>query len=406
MRPVIGAPELQRRTLRTLFAAQVLSGAGLAAGITVGALLAEDMLGSTGSAGLPTMLFTLGSALAAMLVGRLSGRSGRRPGLAVGYGVGALGGAGVVAAAAIDSVTLLFIALFLYGSGSATNLQARYAGADLAEPAERGRASGTVLLATTAGAVLGPNLVDFTGGIAGSLGLPELSGPFLLATVAYAFGGLFVAAFLRPDPLLTARRLAREAGAAAGAGSAEEHDDPRAVQIGAAAMVVAQLVMVAVMTMTPVHMLHHGHDLGLAGFVISLHVAAMFLPSPLSGFLVDRYGPRAIVLLSGFTLLASGLVAGFAPGTSAPLIAVGLMLLGLGWSFGIVAGTSMITSSVPLERRPRTQGNADIALALAGAGGGLASGFVVDAASFTALAVGGGLLALLVIPLALAPRRH
>lgn len=141
----------QQRVLAVLLAAQVLSGAGLAAGITVGALLAQDMLGATSAAGLPAALFTIGSALAAVLIARVSGLHGRRGGLAGGYLTGAAG--------ATNNVVLLFIALFVYGAGNSTNLQARYAGADLASPQRRGRAVSTVLVATTLGAVLGPNLV-------------------------------------------------------------------------------------------------------------------------------------------------------------------------------------------------------------------------------------------------------
>ena len=202
---------LQRRTLRVLLLSQLLAGAGLAAGITVGALLAEDMLGSTGSAGLPAALFTLGSAVAATLVGRLSQHSGRRPGLAAGYAVGALGGAGVVLAAAIDSLPLLFVSLFLYGSGTATNLQARYTGADLASEEHRGRSVSIVLVATTVGAVLGPNLVEPTGQLASTVGIPELAGPFMLATAAYGLAAAAVLVLLRPDPLIVARRLASAA---------------------------------------------------------------------------------------------------------------------------------------------------------------------------------------------------
>src|SRR5688500_7680696 len=183
---------LARRTIRVLLVAQLLAGAGLAAGITVGALLAEDMIGSTSSAGLPTALFTLGSAAAAMLVGRLSQASGRRPGLAAGYAVGAIGGAGIVLAAAIDNVPLLFLMLLLYGSGTATNLQARYAGADLVAPERRGRAVSTVLVATTLGAVAGPNLVDVTGDVAEAIDIPALAGPFMLAAVAYGLAAIAV----------------------------------------------------------------------------------------------------------------------------------------------------------------------------------------------------------------------
>jgi len=411
---------LQRRTLWVLVAAQVLAGAGLAAGITVGALLAEDMLGSTGSAGLPAALLTAGSAAAAILVGRLSQRSGRRPGLAAGYAVGAAGGAGVVLAAAIDSVPLLFAALVLYGSGAATNLQGRYAGADLADPARRGRAISVVLVATTAGAVLGPNLVDVTGDVAEDLGITALAGPFLLATLAYASAAVAVVALLRPDPLLTARALAREeAGRApadrpataapsgladrppAPAALADPPPDPGAVRLAAIAMVVTMMVMIAIMTMTPVHMRDHDHGLGAVGLVISLHVAAMFLPSPLTGVLVDRLGRRPVIAAGGLVLLTAAVVAALAPAESAAWLALALALLGLGWNLGLIGGTAMLTDATPLARRAETQGRVDLAVALAGAAGGLGSGLVVASTSFAVLALAGGVLALALLPLLL-----
>ncbi|HSX97103.1 MAG TPA: MFS transporter, partial [Streptomyces sp.] len=172
------AAPAQRRILRVLVASQILSGAGLAAGVTVGALLAQEMLG-TSLAGLPSALFTAGSALTAVAVGRISQTRGRRPGLATGYLTGAVGSAGVITAAALDNPVLLFLALFVYGAGTATNLQARYAGADLAHPAHRARAVSTVLVATTLGGVAGPNLAAPTGTFAETLGLPHLAGPFL-----------------------------------------------------------------------------------------------------------------------------------------------------------------------------------------------------------------------------------
>lgn len=395
---------LYRRTLRVLLVSQVLAGAGLAAGITVGALLAEDMLGSTGAAGLPAALFTLGSAAAAVGVGRLSQRSGRRPGLAAGYAVGAIGGAGVVAAAVLDHVPLLFAALFLYGAGTATNLQARYAGADLAPADRRGRAVSIVLVATTLGAVLGPNLVEPMGDVAEAVGIPALAGPFLLATAAYALAAVAVTVLLRPDPLLVARAHP-PAPAPAEAAPVEAPGSWATVRLAAAAMVITQLVMIAIMTMTPIHMRDHGHSVGAAGLVISIHVAAMFLPSPLTGQLVDRVGRRPVLSAAGLTLLAAGMLAAVAPPSSMVLLTVALALLGLGWNFGLVAGTALVTDAVPLAQRAATQGSVDLLVALAGAAGGVSSGFVVAGTSYATLALAGGLLSLALIPLLLVERR-
>ena len=395
--------ELQRRTLRVLVVTQVLSGAGLAAGITVGALLAQEMLGSTGLAGLPSALFTAGSALAAVGVGRISQARGRRPGLATGYAVGAVGSAGVVLAAVVDSPVLLFVTLFVYGAGSATNLQARYAGADLAEPGHRARAISTVLVATTLGGVVGPLLAASTGDLAHHLGIPHLAGPFLLAAVAYLAAAVFLAARLHPDPLLHARDAA-STDAAAAAATPGPTPVPTPLQVshgivlGTLVMVLTQVVMVAIMTMTPVHMHDHGHGTAAAGLVIAVHVAAMYLPSPLTGRLVDRVGRTRMAVASGVTLLLAGLVAATAPDDSVFLLALALALLGLGWNIGLVSGTAIVTDAAPLETRARTQGLVDVSIAIAGAGGGLASGIVVDVASYSVLSLAGGLLALAVVP--------
>ncbi|MDA3642657.1 MFS transporter [Saccharopolyspora indica] len=381
-----------------LVTAQILSGAGLAAGITVGALLAQEMLASTSLSGLPSALFTIGSAATAVIVGRVSQRLGRRVGLSMGYATGAAGSLGVVIAAGTGNVFLLFLSLFVYGAGSATNLQARYAGADLAAPQQRGRAVSTVLVATTVGAVAGPNLVTATGGLAASLGLPQLAGPFLLAAVAYAAAAVVLWVMLRPDPLTTARAFAAETPR-----SQEESVDPATphrahLVLGASVMVITQIVMAAIMTMTPVHMQHHGHDVSAAGLVIAVHIAGMYLPSPFSGLLVDRFGRLAVAAASGITLLGAGLVAALAPPQSTWLLALALGLLGLGWNFGLISGTTIITDAVPLATRAKVQGKIDVSIALAGAGGGMASGMVVAASSYSVLAVVGGVLALAIIP--------
>jgi MFS family permease len=410
--PVPAAPPpvdvVQRRTLRVLVVAQVLSGAGLAAGVTVGALLVADLLGSARLAGLPAALFTAGSAAAAAVVGRLSQRYGRRVGLAVGYAAGAVGAFVVVVAAVRGNVPLLFAAFALYGAGTATNLQARYAGADLAEPAHRARALSTVLVATTVGAVAGPNLVGVMGDVATGWGIPALAGPFLLGGAAYAAAGAVLWTALRPDPLLLARRIAEPAVPSADPRDTVEPDEGkvrRSVLLAGTVMVLTQGVMVAVMTMTPVHMEHHGHAVATAGFVIAVHVGMMYLPAPLSGWLTDRYGPLPVAAGAAVTLLAAGVVSAVVPPSSVAGLAVGLGLLGLGWSLGLVSGTTLLTSSVPLATRARTQGSVDLAVALAGAAGGLGSGFVVASSSYATLALGGGLLALAVLPVVAATAR-
>ncbi|MGW3497745.1 MFS transporter [Streptomyces sp. NPDC001020] len=396
-------PQDQRRILTVLVTSQVLSGAGLAAGVTVGALLAQDMLHSTDLAGLPSALITAGSALAALAVGRVSQARGRRPGLAAGYLTGALGSAGVIAAAATDTPVLLFLALFVYGAGTATNLQARYAGADLAAPAHRARAVSTVLVATTLGGVIGPNLAAPTGDLAATLGIPRLAGPFLLSGAAYALAALVLALWLRPDPLLLARTLQQEAAPAPTAVPAD-HPTPAAerrrptVLLGALVMILTQLVMVAIMTMTPVHMHDHGHGTAASGLVIAVHVGAMYLPSPLTGWLVDRYGRLTVAAASGLTLLTAGIIAAAAPGDSVALLALALGLLGLGWNFGLVSGTAIITDALPLATRAKTQGLVDVSIAIAGAAGGLASGMVVGAAGYPVLALTAGILSLAVLP--------
>ncbi|PSK66623.1 hypothetical protein B0E53_01423 [Micromonospora sp. MH33] len=395
---------LHQRTLSVVMASQVFSGAGLAAGVTVGALLAEQMLGASALSGLPAALYTGGSAIAAFAVGRLSQRLGRRVGLAVGYAAGTLGGAGVVAAAGLDSVVLLLISLLVYGAGTATNLQARYAGADLSAPGRRGRAVSSVLVTTTVGAVIGPNLVASTGRSAEYFGLPALAGPFALAAIAYALAGAILFLLLRPDPLLISRTLHTETAATAPASQAG--GVPAGVIAGAASMILTQLVMVAVMTMTPVHMQAHGHDLAATGLVISLHIAAMYLPSLVTGILVDRLGRVPVAVASGVTLLAAGLVSATAPDDSVPLLALALILLGLGWNLGLVSGTAMITDAAPVETRAKIQGTVDLCIALAGATGGIASGLVMTATSYAALSITGGVLALGVIPFVLSRTRR
>lgn len=392
--------KLYKRTLLTVVISQIFGGAGLAAGVTVGALLAQDMLGSDSFAGIPAALLTLGSALAALLVGRLSQRFGRRLGLATGFLSGGIGAIGVVLAAVLQNVPLLFLSLLVYGAGTATNLQARYAGTDLAGPKQRAKAVSVAMVSTTFGAVAGPNLVEVMGTFATSIGVPALAGPFILGAAAFTLAGLVLLIFLRPDPLIVAQAIAE-------AKRAEQMDstDPgtgavnnRGIIVGASVMILTQIVMVAIMTMTPVHMKHHGHGLSEVGLVIGVHIGAMYLPSLITGVLVDKIGRIAMAFASGVILLGAGLLAAFAPADSMPMLIAALALLGLGWNFGLISGTALIVDATHPATRAKTQGTVDVTIALAGASGGALSGMVVASSSYATLSLAGGFLALLLIP--------
>ncbi len=390
---------LYKRTLFIVSISQVFGGAGLAAGVTVGALLAQQMLGTDAYAGLPSALFTLGSAGAALFVGRLSQRYGRRIGLTTGFIIGGLGAIGVIISAIINSIILLFISLLIYGAGTATNLQARYAGTDLATSKQRATAVSMTMVFTTFGAVAGPNLVNVMGNLASSIGIPSIAGPFILAAAAYILAGLVLFLLLRPDPLIIARNLAatNEVNKSV-LTTSENTEDKRGILVGAAIMVMTQIVMVAIMTMTPVHMSHHGHGLGAVGLVIGFHIGAMYLPSLITGFLVDKLGRVFMAIASGITLLLAGLTSAFAPADSMLLLIIALSLLGLGWNFGLISGTALIVDSTEMTTRAKRQGTVDVLIALSGAAGGALSGMIVAGSSYATLSLIGGVISLLLIP--------
>ena len=408
----IDSPEkiksLYRRVLLVVSLSQVFGGAGLAAGVTVGALLAQEMLGTDAYAGIPVAILTLGSAGAALIVGKISQRYGRRIGLSIGFIVGGLGAIGVIIAAIINSVILLFASLLIYGAGTATNLQARYAGTDLANKKQRATAISTTMVMTTFGAVAGPNLVGVMGEFASLIGVPTLAGPFILSAAAFILAGLVLFIMLRPDPLDIANKIAtykQEYEPINKNNIVDKAINKRGLMIGATVMVLTQIVMVAIMTMTPIHMKHHGHGLDEIGIVIGFHIGAMYLPSLFTGVLVDKLGRTTMSIASGITLLLAGLIAAFAPSDSMILLVIALSLLGLGWNFGFISGTAQIVDSTEPSTRAKTQGTLDVFIALAGASGGVVSGMVVANTSYATLSLSGGLLSLVLIPIIIWTRR-
>lgn len=402
----IDSPEKQRllyrRTLFIVVLSQIFGGAGLAAGVTVGALLAQDMLGTDSFAGIPVALITLGSAVAALLVGRLSQRFGRRFGLSAGFLTGGIGAIGVVISATTDNIFLLFASLLIYGAGTATNLQARYAGTDLAMPTQRATAISIAMVSTTFGAVAGPNLVEVMGEFATTIGVPTLAGPFILSAAAFILAGLVLLVLLRPDPFNVAKAIAEVKDAnnrknLDASVNIQENNKPLII-VGATVMVLTQIVMVAIMTMTPIHMGHHGHSLKEVGLVIGFHIGGMYLPSLVTGILVDKIGRTAMATAAGATLLIAGILAAVAPADSMPALIIALTLLGVGWNFGLISGTTLIVDATTPSTRAKTQGSVDVLIALVGASGGALSGMVLAHSSYSTLSLTGGILSLLLIP--------
>jgi MFS family permease len=394
---------IQRRTLRVLVAAQVLAALGGSAA-AAGALLALDITGSEALASLPLALLVVGSSATVVPISALSRHAGRRIGLTVALAIAVLGAAGVVAAGVVESFVLLCAASAAFGAGNTAVMLARYAAADLSTPLERGRAIGRVVFAATFGGVAGPNLLGPAGTVAGSLGLPELTGLYLFGAVAFALSGLVQFALLRPDPLLVAAALERRDE------SSEPSEwrvplrrllAPSAAVAGLATMVCANFVMVAVMAMAPVHMGGHGHGLEVIGLVVSLHIAGMFAPSPVTGRLTDRLGALPVAAGGAALLVAAGALAA-ASGAGAAPFAAGLLLLGVGWNAALIAGSTLLASAVPAAERPRAEGAGELAMGIAAASATAVAGPVVGLAGYAVLAVAGAAAAAALGPFLLA----
>ncbi|GAB3443090.1 MFS transporter [Phycicoccus ginsengisoli] len=383
---------VQRRTVTTLVGTQVLVGVGVSAGAAVGALLAEQTSGSADLAGLGGTFQVLGGALVAIPMAHVMAARGRRWGMLTGYALGILGAVLIIVAAAVGSFTLLLVGATLFGGANAANSQARYVAADLADDNRRGRDLSIVVWATTIGAVFGPNLAGPGEPVARLLHIPALAGPYVFSLAGLLLGAVVILLRLRPDPLLLARRV--EAAHAAEPLERQHGSVWRGLRtlgaypgalLGVITMAVGHTVMVSVMVMTPLHMHHGGADLQVIGLVISAHILGMFAFSPLVGVAVDRWGGRTAALAGAAVLVAAGVLAAQAPTGWSPGLAVGLFLLGLGWSFTLVSGSTLVVRAVPLSERAGAQGASDLAMGLAAGGGGALAGVVVGQLGYAVL---------------------
>ena len=385
---------VQRRTLRLLFVTQIISGIGVAIGASVGALLAADIAG-IGVSGLAQSALVVGAALFAVPGTAIVYRHGRRLSLAAGYFTAAVGAIVVVTAAVRDSIPLLFLGFFLFGGATAAGLQARYAAVDLAPAPLRGRHLSLIVWATTLGAVIGPSLAPFAGTSLAEYGIPTLAAPFFFSALLLGLATLLLLLLLRPDPAVVAREVfGKSATTEGGARRFGMRDALRVVavqapaRLGVSAMAIGHVVMVGVMTMTPVHIRGAGHDaahtLRIVGLVLSFHIAGMFAFSPVVGWLTDRIGRRPVIFAGIVVLLTACALAGSA-GHRPPLLAGALMLLGLGWSGTMVAGSTLLNDAISGELRASAQGLSDLVMGLAGASAGAISGLVVEAWGYPTL---------------------
>lgn len=400
---------LQRRTLRVLAAGQIAGAAALASAVTVGAFVVQDILGQdTPWAGIATATVTTGTAVMSQLLSRRMQRTGRRRGLQAGYSLAAVGALVAAAGAQTASLVLFLAGLFLYGNGQASNLLARYAATDLAEPLERSRAMSRIVFASTFGAIFGPVLIGPAEHVGEAwFGLEKYTGPWLFSAAFLTVAAVNTALRLRPDPLVVAGGLA-PSGADAPA-RAPLVATIRAMvgrpgsRLALFAMVISQVTMVAVMTMTPVHLKLHGHE-DVSQYVVSLHIAGMYAFSPLVGRFSDQRGRVPAILVGAALLVGSTLLASLS-GDVEQLLFPSLWVLGLGWNFGLIGGSSLLIDTTPGSLRVATQGAADLLMSFCGGMAGFASGFIRRAVGYHLLASGAMLAAGLLVVAAYSAQR-
>jgi MFS family permease len=390
---------LQRRTLNVLRLGVVPGQAAVAGVVAVVSLLGKDMLGSDRLAGLGSAAFTTGSAIIAIPLAARMKRRGRRSGLVMALSLGVLGSAVAATGGQLEWFWLFIVGMTVFGCGQAATLQSRYVAADLARDEQRAMAIGSVVWVGTLGAVFGPLLTPFEKRVGEALGLDEFIGPYLFAGVFFGIGAVIFWTFLRPDPLVViggtdphAERVRpmRQLRASYGV----IRSSPGAV-LGLVAMASSQAAMVGVMTMTPPHMKDHGQA-DLSAVVIAVHIFGMFGLAPFVGRYVRRVG-AVPAIEAGAVVLAAGTVAAVIAGYVPTLIFVGLFLLGVGWSIGLIAGSTLLTNAVPEAHRVEVQGTADLTMSFCGGTAAFFSGFVKQAWGFTVLADLASLLAIVLL---------
>ena len=398
--PAADLAGLRRRSTWSLVAGVALGSTGHIAAVTVAAIVAQRprRLGGAGP-GSPVRPSSSVPPPVPSSSSNLMVRRGRRFGLTLGYAIGVAGA--IVATVSIVGGSLpgLLAGTVLIGFGNSSNQLSRYTAADMHPVDRRAWAIGLVVWGATVGAVVGPNLVAPAGTFATSIGLPELAGPYLVPILFVGAAALLTTIMLRPDPY-------ELADASSGEDLGETHGSTAAslasvfrrphVPVAVVALVVGQVVMVLIMTMTPLHMTDHGHDLAAVGVVISGHTFGMFGLSPISGRLTDRFGSPPVILAGLGVIAISSVMAAAAPPDGGAILFIALFLLGYGWNLGYVAGSALLTSGLGLAERTRLQGFTDALIWSSAALASLASGIVLAYAGYAILGLMGA--AMVIVP--------
>jgi MFS family permease len=387
----------RRRLMVTLFAAQVCGSTGHSMALAVGAIMAASITGTNTWSGMPVAVGALGAALASWPLSRLMQRSGRRPGLALGYGVAVIGAALGIVGVAFGSFLVLLVGMTLFGIAGTSNLLARYAAADVSPGTQRGRAMGLIVWGSSVGSIIGPNLMDPALRIGEALGVDATASAFLISVAGYAIAALLVAVFLRPDPLMIARQLQAVADTGRTVAPARTLGailaDVR-VQVAFATLAISQFVMISTTSTSPVYLHDQGHHVQTIGLAVSLHLAGMYVASPLSGWLCDRFGRLTMIGVGALVLIGAVMLAGLAPGSDRALVILALFLNGVGWNFAFVAGSALLTDALSPAERASIQGLADLVMGLMGASGSAAGGMILGVWGFAVLNAVGAVLVL------------
>jgi MFS family permease len=389
-----GSMPVRKRLTAVLFSGVALGSTAYIAAVTISTLAVDEIAGSASLAGVPSATATLGTALGTTLLSRSVARRGRRPGLITGYASAVIGSVLAIVGLGARSLPVLLAGMAMLGLGNASGHLARYTAADLYPAGRRGAVLGTVVWAGTIGSVLGPSFLQPSGRIALDLGRSELLGGYLVSVVFMTLALILYFVALRPDPASLAIDRAEPGGG--GRPALWPAFRVPQVRVALSAMIAGQVVMVMIMTSTPLHIHHTGSNLATVGLVMSAHTLGMFAFSPITGRLADRWGGYRVVP-TGMALLAlTALGAALGPNSSTLLLVVVLFLLGVGWNLAFVGGSSMLAVGVGGDIRSRLQGRVDSMTWVSGALASITSGVLYQATDYRTISLMG--LALLAIP--------